>query len=414
MNGQIKIMIAVATMVCLLMADKANAQPECGYEVVIVHPDPCGPLGPPSASGRGINAFGHIAGLRTKCSDQLSQAFFWTPQTGMVDVNVPVDTFSSEAADIEGTWIVGTFNLDGDGLSGLGFLYDSETDEFTNLGTLRGGNFSQATAINSAGQVSGFWGNFVNGNPAAEAFIWENGRMTGLGDYLNTLNSKALAMNELGQVTGWMGSSHIIDSHAFIWDNGKVTELPFIPDGFTSAGFGISNNGNVAGSGTKFDEVLQDDVRHAFLWTDGKMIDLGVLPGRTESFAFGVNDARQVVGLSWDFGSNGAPFIWQNGVMSNLNDIVPAEFTIAEVWAINNEGMIAGSGNGAEGGFPGMALLIPHPRPVGDLDLDCEIDLDDLVLLLDNWGPCDECPYDLDGNGIVSTSDLLILFSNWG
>ena len=36
-----------------------------------------------------------------------------------------------------------------------------------------------------------------------------------------------------------------------------------------------------------------------------------------------------------------------------------------------------------------------------------------MLLLLVAWGPCDECPEDLDDNGIVNFADLLILLANW-
>lgn len=405
--------VMVGAIVALLgLRGQALAQPACGFEVVIVHPNPCGQFGPPPTTGWGLNSFGHVAGHHEKCSNQLDVAFLWTPQTGMVDLQMPEDAVRSRALDVnDNGWTVGWVSIRGDDLGSLGFLHDGETA--ITLGTLPGGNYSQATAINRAGQVTGVWGNNVIGNPAAEAFIWQNGGMTGLGDDLNTPNSQASDINKEGQITGWMGLSSNIDSHAFIWDNGKVTELPFIPGGFTSAGRDISDNGDVVGWGWRFDKGLQRDIRRAFLWTNNQMIDLGTLPGNTDSTAAGVNNAGEVIGFSSNAGIGGSWFIWQDGVMSDLNDLVPPEFT-ASVKAINNAGEIAGSGNGTEVGFPGMALLIPQPRPQGDLDLDCEVGVADLLILLGDWGPCEGCDADLDGNGVVGVKDLLILLGNWG
>jgi len=34
--------------------------------------------------------------------------------------------------------------------------------------------------------------------------------------------------------------------------------------------------------------------------------------------------------------------------------------------------------------------------------------------LLRAWGPCRDCPEDLDGSGAVDLSDLLILLAQWG
>ena len=38
----------------------------------------------------------------------------------------------------------------------------------------------------------------------------------------------------------------------------------------------------------------------------------------------------------------------------------------------------------------------------------------DLVLLILAWGPCVECPEDVDGSGEVAFGDLLLVLSTWG
>ena len=71
----------------------------------------------------------------------------------------------------------------------------------------------------------------------------------------------------------------------------------------------------------------QDGTRNfeAFLWTQaGGLQRLGKLPGDIRAEALGVNEKNQVVGLS-----RGGPFlfrafIWQNGVMSDLNSMTVA------------------------------------------------------------------------------------------
>lgn len=55
---------------------------------------------------------------------------------------------------------------------------------------------------------------------------------------------------------------------------------------------------------------------------------------------------------------------------------------------------------------------------LGDIDQDDEIDFQDLLILLNGWGPCPalptKCVADLDFDGEVDFQDLLILLSNWG
>ena len=73
------------------------------------------------------------------------------------------------------------------------------------------------------------------------------------------------------------------------------------------------------------------------------MTDLGTLPGDVDSGALGVSGG-QVVGASFDASGNSRAFLWQNGVMTDLNDLVsggPPLFLL-QASAINSQGQTAG------------------------------------------------------------------------
>ncbi len=52
---------------------------------------------------------------------------------------------------------------------------------------------------------------------------------------------------------------------------------------------------------------------------------------------------------------------------------------------------------------------------LGDVNISGGVGLEDLILLLANWGPCPaSCDADLDGDGAVGIRDMLMLLATWG
>ena len=143
------------------------------------------------------------------------------------------------------------------------------------------------------------------------------------------------------------------------------------------------------------------------------MVDLGVLPDHLRSGASDMNDAGQIVGQSWDVAGTNIRhgFIWQNGLMHNLNDLIAPEedVTVSIALAINNAGEITAQ----ESGTGDTVLLRPIEPPIGDIDGDCQTGVADLIILLSAWGET-ESRADLNGDGVVNVLDLIILLLNFG
>jgi hypothetical protein len=70
--------------------------------------------------------------------------------------------------------------------------------------------------------------------------------------------------------------------------------------------------------------------------------------------------------------------------------------------------------DGPAAGGPATIRIVP----LGDLNGDGVVGINDFLLLLGAWGPCPDppapCPADLDGDGTVGVLDFLILLANWG
>ncbi|MGA8620713.1 MAG: hypothetical protein WB660_19580 [Candidatus Sulfotelmatobacter sp.] len=74
------------------------------------------------------------------------------------------------------------------------------------------------------------------------------------------------------------------------------------------------------------------------------MQDLGTLPGDILSIAYAINDQGQIVGQSIAANGNSRAFIWQNGVMTDLNTLIAPGSSLSLLYAndINDQGEIVG------------------------------------------------------------------------
>jgi probable HAF family extracellular repeat protein len=296
------------------------------------------PGGNGESFANGINDSGQVVGLAF-INNPHGHAFLWDAANGMQDLGtLPGDSFSDAIGINNSGQVVGcsytTFTLR------HAFLWDA-TSGMQDLGTL-GGSFSCAFGINHSGQVVGY---SAMANSSSHAFLWDasNG-MQDLGILPGGTHSFAGGINDSGQVVGYsdtVGTRGF--GHAFLWQNGAMTDLGTLPGDGDSYANGINNSGQVVGES-------RGDPSHAFLWDAVHgMQDLGTL-GRNAS-AYGINSNGQVVGRSEVFDPSFGDyvdhaFVWQNGTMSDLNNLIPpgSGLTLFEATAINNAGQIVGGG----------------------------------------------------------------------
>lgn len=404
-------------LVALLSAAEASGQ--CQYEVTVIKGPFCGVWGYPPIWATGLNDAGTVVGFYWSCTIGPARPFTWSQGTGLTSLPIPTGFAEAEARDVnERGTVVGRMRL-------------SETEYYRavlwqdgnplNLGTLPGGNCSEASAVNASGQVVGSWGHTTYAPPGLpNGFVWQNGRVE---DLQLPMGPQDLAqdINDSGQITGWMGQAAHVQSHAYVWKNGKVVDLGVLPGGFAARGWAINSYGDVVGAGLAAAKGAPVSLSRGFYARNGSMTDLGTVPGFTHSSAKDINDRRQVVGATWFWNVDNVAvlraFVWQNGYMTLLNDLIPPESGIYlhSALTINNAGQIAG-----QAVIPPDVvayILTPTNVPQGDLDLDCRVGIVDLLELLSNWGSCARSPScfaDLDGDGSVDELDLLVLVGNWG
>ena len=207
----------------------------------------------------------------------------------------------------------------------------SQTYQLTDLGAVIGTN-SYAQGINNQGEVVGYW-SATNG---AHAFLYQSGAVTDLGLLgAGGVNNYALSINNAGQVVGFSETTN--GASAFLFQSGTVTTLGRL-GGTSSYALGINGRGQIVGY------LDTQKGGRAFLLDESELIDLGTLGG-TNSFAFGVNDSLQVAGASLKADNLTLhAFLWQNGVISDLNDLVALDehWVLTDAHGINDLGNIAG------------------------------------------------------------------------
>ena len=156
---------------------------------------------------------------------------------------------------------------------------------------------------------------------------------------------------------------YLVDSHALLWQDGKVTDLGNLGGDGRFGGnhaCAINNQGHVVGHS----DLTGDTTFHAYLWTrQTGMRDLGTLPGDFASLAIGISDRGEVVGGSLDANFNIRATLWQNGAMTDLNTLIPANSGLYLLLAesINSSGEIVGFGVTNTGEVHGF-LATPRGR----------------------------------------------------
>ena len=318
-----------------------------------------GTLGGSQAGGSSINNRSWVTGMSTLQGDQVTHAALWVngKKTDLLTLGGANSAIAWPIKNEHGVLVGFSETADANplgerfscpsfflgvprtGHSCQGFKW--ENGAMSPLPTLGGFN-SYATAINNRGQAVG-WAENTFHDPTCvaprqvlqfRAVIWgpKDGQIQELPPLPlpNHTSSAATAVNDEGTVVGISGIcdravGRFSAARAVVWQDGVPTDIGNLGGVAWNTPAAINHNGEIAG----FSDLPGDDNGvpnfHAFLKLPGTPIeDLGTLGTDTISGAFGINDSRQVVGQSID-GATGfsRAFIWENGVMTDLNSLVP-------------------------------------------------------------------------------------------
>ena len=203
----------------------------------------------------------------------------------------------------------------------------------------------------------------------------------------------------LSQANNWIAGATVGPGtfvQAMLWKNQVPQLLPVLSQNgvpIYSQSLATAVNDSGMASGVAFDMDLDSTTNpvpgalaHAVLYSNATVTDLGTLEGDKSSIALGINNSGWVVGFSDNrpppLGLSLAPllaaskpgyhaFLYANGTMYNLGQLIPATSGWQLVWAtqINNAGQIVGTGiyQGQERAFLLTPVAAPAPPQINSV-----------------------------------------------
>lgn len=270
------------------------------------------------------------------------------------------------------------------------------------------GAWTYANAVNAQGVIAGT----IEFEGRSYGATWHGGEVSLLDPIHAGESAGAAAINDAGLVTGgsWPGG--------IVWRNGSTTgaALPLIDGATKGSAFHVNNSGTFAGYGVRPDErayparwsetgvgewlavpsepagaqdfvgtqltgmnqrgdVIGWTTSYGFtgtgqLWRagrDGEFVEIGDFDPQNPGLVVpsGINDSAWIVGLRDVPGAARGAFLWIEGAMFNVADLLEpgSGLTLLSADEINNEGVIVGTALMNDRIVP--VLLTPVPSPGG-------------------------------------------------
>jgi len=194
---------------------------------------------------------------------------------------------------------------------------------------------STALDVNNGGAITGYA--HLN-NLTRRAYRWESGQTQDLGPLGGFGGSRAYGIGDSNHIVGFAENNSNVNV-PFMWhaSHGMMA---------LSSATGNASDVNAAGQAVGYRWFAGDDRAHRWEVVDGNVVEtkLGVLPGDDDSYPATISDSGQVIGRS--AGTTSRAWIWQDGQMTDLNDLLPPDsgWVLEFAFGMNEVGQIVGRG----------------------------------------------------------------------
>ena len=362
---------AVRTLLAGLAAlglSAAGATADVEYTVVDL-----GTLGGTNSGAAGINDRSQVVGW-AKDANGRTQAFFWEHGT-MTGLGFLTNRWSNSVAL--------AINNQGE-ITGYSSITSTNAHAFicisnimTDIGTL-GGAESWGRAINENHDIAG-WSQLISNYPSStdrKSYCWRSNQMIYIPTYIATHFGEVYGVNENGLVCGETATyfANTAIPWGYIWqdkntngiyEEGEMAILGSLGVSFTASSGSGARGMNDMGQVVGWSYLTNNSIWHAFLvtasngqwyvttsnfWgntTNVLMQDLGALESPAQkSYASAINNQSWIVGDSSTASGTNHAFLWREGVMTDLNDLIPPSsgWLLTGATNINNHGEIVGTG----------------------------------------------------------------------
>ncbi len=316
-----------------------------------------GKLGGRWATAYDVNARGMVVGDAELEDEQADRAFLWVDGR-MQDLGTLGGALSAARAIDDGGRVVG-WSLTASGRQHATLWHDGRTIDLNDLiGPQRETwELTHAGAINRRGQVVG------NGRYREDGRDYIRGFILDLADPENLRQLPPMEGDDETRVTGLNDKGLVVgtsDTRGVLWDGDQIIDLGEIGE-HPAKPVAINNTGHVVGHFTSGSHET-----HAFLWTrEAGMVDLGTFGG-PQSAATAILDDGTILGWAELSAREPRAFIYRDGVMTDVNTLLPYELPGKLNWAygMNDSGQIVGRGgvpNPERGGGLGLDAFIANP-----------------------------------------------------
>ena len=243
-----------------------------------------------NTSAFGLNDADYVVG-DSKISAIYSHAFIWTEQTGMQDLTPGFNNFSRAYKINNNNQVVGTKFIDGKSHAMIWKVTPSSGS--ANIQETDLGFYSDAYTgsvgldINENGDVVGYLTYGGGATPSGTTpFVWRNGSMELL-PTLGFASNEAASINDNGVIVGFVSTSPSCCIQSAMWINNELEMLP--PFGSANQAEAINNDGVIVGT-----SVIGN--RYAYIYKNGQMQKINDLIANKPTFtiAYDINNSGQI------------------------------------------------------------------------------------------------------------------------